>query len=86
MAAGVPVVCSDIDGYRQALDGCGVLVAPGDAEALGRALVETLAMPPAASVEHGRERAQRWSMATLADRYEELYASACSSRRSRRSG
>jgi phosphatidylinositol alpha-mannosyltransferase len=38
MAAGVPVVASDIAGYREVLTAGGVLVPPGDAAALARAL------------------------------------------------
>ena len=86
MAAGLPIVCSDIEGYRQAVDGCGVLVPPGNAEALGRALVATVASPSGEAVARGRLRAERWSMTTLADRYEELYARVCAPGRSQRPG
>ena len=85
MAAGVPVVCSDIDGYRQALDGCGTLAQPGDPVGLARALTDVLSAPPAGTIERGRLRAETWSMSTLADRYEELYVVACSAKRGRRS-
>jgi phosphatidylinositol alpha-mannosyltransferase len=44
MAAGLPVVASDIDGYRAVLPGsAGRLVPPGDADALAAALHELLA-------------------------------------------
>jgi phosphatidylinositol alpha-mannosyltransferase len=43
MAAGVPVVASDIAGYREVLPAsAGVLVPPGDAQALAQALDELL--------------------------------------------
>jgi phosphatidylinositol alpha-mannosyltransferase len=44
MAQGVPVVASDISGYREVLsEGCGVLVPPGDAPALAAALGAVIA-------------------------------------------
>jgi phosphatidylinositol alpha-mannosyltransferase len=85
MAAGVPVVCSDIDGYRQALAGCGTLVAPGEPMALADALRDVLVSPPSGTVDDGRRRAREWSMEVLADRYEALYADAASAGRRRRS-
>jgi phosphatidylinositol alpha-mannosyltransferase len=42
MAAGVPVVASDIAGYRDVLTAGGVLVPPGDAAALARTLERLL--------------------------------------------
>lgn len=44
MSAGVPIVASDVGGIREALVGgeSGLLVAPGDKEALARALIELL--------------------------------------------
>jgi phosphatidylinositol alpha-mannosyltransferase len=79
MAAGTPVVASDIDGYRNvATDGTdALLVPPGDAAALAKALSVALHGGPAidAVVEAGRRRADELSMAHLADRYRGLYAS-----------
>jgi phosphatidylinositol alpha-mannosyltransferase len=43
MAAGVPVVASDIPGYRDVVGDAGVLVPPGDPAALARALDALLA-------------------------------------------
>jgi len=44
MVCGVPVVASDITGYRDVVrEGCGVLVAPGDPAALAKALGGVLA-------------------------------------------
>jgi phosphatidylinositol alpha-mannosyltransferase len=77
MAAGTVVVASDLTGYaavaragREAL-----LVAPGDAGALARALTAALARPDrvAALVDAGRARAQELSMDRLAERYLERY-------------
>lgn len=77
MAAGVPVVASDIGGYRDVArqDREAVLAPPGDAEALRLALCSVLADPAGAArlVEAGRERAASFSMASLADRYVALF-------------
>ena len=86
MAAGVSVVCSDIDGYRQALDGCGALVPPGDPESLAAALRLSLASPRSDQVERGRQRASSWSLSVLADRYEAVYDHALSVGRHRYPG
>ena len=81
MAARTVVVASDIDGYRQAAGGCAVLAAPGDparpgAEALAGVLDGTLAATgrrPGGVAGGGAARADGWSMASLAARYEERY-------------
>jgi phosphatidyl-myo-inositol alpha-mannosyltransferase len=81
MAAHTVVVASDIDGYRDAAGGRAVLAAPGDpvalAEALSGVLDGTLAGGSSgrpAWLAEGAERAGRWSMAELAERYAALYA------------
>jgi phosphatidylinositol alpha-mannosyltransferase len=70
-AAGTPVVCSDIAGYRDVarsgLDS--VLVPPGDPAALGEA-IHDLALDPARRermATAARERARRFSWETVAD-------------------
>ena len=77
MAAGTPVVASDIDGYRNvATDGVdALLVPPGDAGALGAALARVLADPALAAglAAGGLARAETFSMRRLAERYLELY-------------
>lgn len=78
MAAGTPVVASDLPGYanvaRAGRDA--LLVPPGDPEALAAALVRVLTSPELAAslVASGRERAAELSMARLAERYLEYYA------------
>lgn len=77
MAAGTPVVASDIDGYRNvATDGVNAsLVPPGDSSALAAALARAIADPwhgerlRAAGLRHASE----FSMDLLARRYVELY-------------
>jgi phosphatidylinositol alpha-mannosyltransferase len=80
MAAGTPVVASDIPGYRDAAGGRARLVRPGDASALSEVLRDVLA--PVGGVEADRReqdradgavRAREWSMERLAERYESLY-------------
>jgi phosphatidylinositol alpha-mannosyltransferase len=77
MAAGTPVVASDLVGYRHvARDGAdAMLVPPGDASALASALGSIIGEPGRAAVlvAGGRERAAELSMARLARCYEELY-------------
>lgn len=79
MAAGTPVVASDIDGYRNvATDGVDArLVPPGDPDALGAVLAELLGGPrqTASLVAGGQARAEAFSMQHLAERYVELYQS-----------
>ncbi len=76
LAAGCHVVCSDIDGYRQALGGLGTLVAPSDPRALAAALNEALEAPSSAT--EAQQRAEQFSMAALVDAYEERYELASS--------
>lgn len=77
MAAGTPVVASDLPGYsnvaRQGRDA--LLVPPGDAAALGDALRRVLTDGDLAAelVLSGEGRAAELSMARLAERYLELY-------------
>ena len=86
---GPPVVASDIDGYREAAGGHAVLVPPGDARALARALADVPCPGSLPSMSRGptaggrsRERsgwtagaawAAHWSMERLAGWYEARY-------------
>jgi phosphatidylinositol alpha-mannosyltransferase len=77
LAAGVPVVASDLPGYRNVVrpGRDGRLVPPGDRSALAKALAEALAGGPetSAMVQQGLGRARRFSMERLAARYIEMY-------------
>ncbi len=81
MAARTVVVASDIDGYRDAAGGRAVLVTPGDAPALATAVRGVLSGDLAGDHGPGRQewldagvaRAGRWSMESLARRYEGIY-------------
>jgi phosphatidylinositol alpha-mannosyltransferase len=85
MAAGTVVVASDIDGYRDAAGGCAVLVPPADPVALADALVAVLTGVVVADRQRwllrGVERANAWSMTSLAERYEGIYVSAIGAER-----
>jgi phosphatidylinositol alpha-mannosyltransferase len=77
MAAGTPIVASDLPGYanvaRRGLDA--ELVPPGDPAVLAEALEGVLTRPERAAelVASGYERAEHFSMARLAERYLEMY-------------
>lgn len=77
MAAGRPVVASSIPGYAAVLrDGVdGVLVPPGDPDALAAALERVLDDPNAARAmgEAGRERARRYDWPSIAAAIEKVY-------------
>ncbi len=77
MAAGVPVVASDIPGYREVVrDGIdGLLVPPRDPNALAAAVRRVLDEPALASAlaRAGRERAGAYSWDVVAPRIEAIY-------------
>jgi phosphatidylinositol alpha-mannosyltransferase len=80
MAAGAALVASDLPGYanvaRAGRDA--LLVPPGDAALLAKAVNEVLASPTrrAELVASGHERAERFSMQRLADAYIDYYREA----------
>ena len=80
MAVGLPVIASDIRGYRAVLgDGAnGVLVPPGDAKALENALYTTLSNPALRErlSEDGIRRAQRYSWENVLSQIEDAYTDA----------
>jgi phosphatidylinositol alpha-mannosyltransferase len=77
MAAGVPVVASDIAGYREVVrDGVdGLLVSPGDPNALAAAIRRVLSEPELATTlrDAGRSRAEAFSWQAVAPRLEAIY-------------
>lgn len=80
MAAGTPIVASDLPGYAKVAQGGedAVLVPPGDARALGKAIGSLLGDPDAAEGlrRRGGARAEHFSMDRLAEAYLECYAEA----------
>jgi phosphatidyl-myo-inositol alpha-mannosyltransferase len=83
MAVGVPVVCSDIGGYRDLVrdDQEGLLVPPRDPEALATALGSLLDNPArrAALAEVARSSAARYAWEVVAGQVVEVYQTALSS-------
>jgi phosphatidyl-myo-inositol alpha-mannosyltransferase len=77
MAAGVPVVASDIEGYREVVrDGVdGLLVPPSDPNAVAAAIRRVLSEPELAATlkAAGRSRAQAFSWQAVAPRLEAVY-------------
>jgi phosphatidyl-myo-inositol alpha-mannosyltransferase len=77
LAAGAPIVASDLDAFAKVLDGgaAGVLVRRGDAGALARALCELLADPDrrAQLSARGRQVAANYDWAVLARRILAVY-------------
>ena len=80
MAAGTPVVASDLAGYRNVArpDVDAILTPPGDPEALAAALELALAGGPvvAGLVASAEQRAASFSLESLAKRYLDLYGDA----------
>jgi phosphatidylinositol alpha-mannosyltransferase len=80
MAAGTPVVASAIDGYSAVLgpSGAGLLAAPEDAEALGKALATILQDSPlrARFSAAAQVAAAQYDWGVLAGRLEEIYGRA----------
>lgn len=77
MASGVPVVASDIDGYREVIaDGKdGLLVRPGDPQAIARAISDLLSNAHARARlgENGRAKALQFSWERVTELIEDYY-------------
>jgi len=84
MSAAKPVVCSDIDGYRQvAIPDGSFLVPPSNAEALADRITEVVNLDPATRRRQGeinRKAALRYDWDRLADRVREEYCAAIAER------
>jgi phosphatidylinositol alpha-mannosyltransferase len=80
MAAGIPVVASDIAGYREVVrrDVDGILVPPGDHAALAEGVRRVLSDPALAARlrEAGRSRAERFRWSAVTDEIEAAYRQA----------
>jgi phosphatidyl-myo-inositol alpha-mannosyltransferase len=80
MAAGTPVLASDLDAFRLVLDGgrAGALVPPGSPTALAGALVDLLDDPArrAALAAAGRRRVSMWDWPVIARRVLQVYETA----------
>ncbi|HYT80561.1 MAG TPA: glycosyltransferase family 4 protein [Actinomycetota bacterium] len=84
MAAGVPVVASDIPGYREVVrdDLDGILVPPGDPDAVAGAVRRVLSGPTLAArlAEAGRSRAERYRWDVVIEEIEAAYKEALEER------
>jgi glycosyltransferase involved in cell wall biosynthesis len=84
MAAGTPVVASDISGIRQQIDhgDSGLLVEPGDVDGLAGAIRKLVENPAKRRQmgERSERRAQRFSWETVTDQYTDVYADVVSRR------
>jgi glycosyltransferase involved in cell wall biosynthesis len=87
MALGTPVVACAVEGLPAVLaDGRGVLVAPGDAAALGHALEDVLAGRHTVDVAAARAYAATFTLARLGREYAAHYRSACRNERALTAG
>jgi glycosyltransferase involved in cell wall biosynthesis len=84
MASGKPVVCSDIEGYRQVATTEGsALVRPSDAAALEEALARAVQIDPEQRRRHGelnRRHAEAFDYDRLAERVRNEYLLAIAAR------
>jgi phosphatidylinositol alpha-mannosyltransferase len=76
MASETAVVASDIEGYHEAAAGFATLFTPGDDVSLEAAIERALRDETPESIARAKAHANEWSMSSLMDRYEELYARA----------
>jgi phosphatidylinositol alpha-mannosyltransferase len=83
MAAGAPVVCSDLPGFRAVAGDAALLTPPGDAGALADSLRAVLTSQERAKAmsEAGRAVAAQFDWNRLAERLEETYVRAVASSR-----
>lgn len=80
MAAGLPVIASDVDGLRQVVEGAGLLFPKGDAEALSKQIMQLLSDYHAYQEMSERclLRAQQYDIRNTADKYIAIYESTIS--------
>jgi len=82
MASGKPVIASDVDGLRDLVGGAGLLVPPGDPQALAKAIREVCERPSYARElgQKCRERAQQYDIDETVQKYRQLYGEIAASR------
>jgi phosphatidylinositol alpha-mannosyltransferase len=78
LACGTPLVMSDLPAFRAVADTAAVVVPPGDAEALGAAIIALLNDPEERERRSvlGREVVKRFGVVGIVDRYLDLYQGA----------
>ena len=84
MAAGLPVIVSDVPGLAEVVEGAGIVFPKGDDEALARELRMLIASPDRCRQmsRASSERAQHFSIDRIVDEYIDLYQAACGDHRS----
>jgi glycosyltransferase involved in cell wall biosynthesis len=84
MAAGLPVIVSDVPGLAEVVEGAGIVFPKGDDEALARELRMLIATPDRCRQmsRASSERAQHFSIDRIVDEYIDLYQAACGDHRS----
>jgi glycosyltransferase involved in cell wall biosynthesis len=77
MAAGLPVVVSDVPGLAEVVEGAGIVFPKGDDEALARELRMLIASPDRRRQmsRASSERARHFSIDRIVDEYIDLYQS-----------
>lgn len=80
MAAGLPVIASDVDGLRQVVEGAGLLFPLGDAEALSKHVMHLLSDENAYQevADKCLHRAQQYDIQETANKYIAIYESTIS--------
>lgn len=75
MAAGLPIVCTDVGGVREYVGDAGILCRPRDPNALGQAMLDILEQPIAARAmgRRARQRALAFEFSSVAERHRAVY-------------
>jgi glycosyltransferase involved in cell wall biosynthesis len=88
MAAGKPMICTAVGGVPELVEGgCGLLVAPRDAQALSEAMRYMLESPEARKSmgeASARRAVERFDLRVMTEAYEDLYRKLIANDRSQR--
>lgn len=75
MAAGKPVIASDVDGLKQVVEGAGILFSPGDDMQLAQIIEELTGFPDKqmSIVKNCQRKAKNYDILSMADKYFQIY-------------